>query len=150
MGYYFDDVEPDQTFETGGVTLTESAIIDFALVYDPQYFHVDKPASANSIFGDIVASGFQVLAISFRLILDCGALKHNMGGNGADEVRWLKPVKPGDTLRCSGRFIEKRPSKSRQDRGNVRILYTTTNQHGEPVLTFILNHIFKAKSGDRA
>lgn len=144
-GRYFDDFKVGDKFETGGVTLTEAAIIEFGLHYDPQPFHIDRQASASSPFGDVIASGFHILALSFRLVLDSGVLAHNLGGNAADEVRWLKVVKPGDTIRVAGEFIETRPSSSRPDRGTARIRYTTSNQDGEPVLTFILTQALRRR-----
>ncbi|MGE0845423.1 MAG: MaoC family dehydratase [Flavobacteriaceae bacterium] len=144
-GRYFDEFKVGDTFETGGVTLTESSIIDFALQYDPQFFHIDKAASMASPFGDIIASGFQVLALSFRLVLDSGVLEHNLGGNAADEVRWTKPVKPNDTIRVVGEIIEARPSSSKPHLGVAKIRYTAKNQNGDPVLSFILTQGIKRR-----
>lgn len=137
---YFEDLVAGFRFTTGGVTLTESEIIDFALKYDPQFFHLDREAAAASAFGGLVASGMQVLALSFRLAIDSGMLQHNLGGNAADDVRWRKPVVAGDTIRVAGEVLEARPLESRPDRGVVRIRYATTNQRGDAVLEFILVH----------
>ena len=144
---YFDDLVVGYRFTTGGVTLTESEIIDFALKYDPQFFHIDRESAAASAFGRLVASGIQVLALSFRLAIDSGVLEHNLGGNAADEVRWQKPVVANDTIRVAGEVIEARPLGSRPDRGVVRIRYTTTNQDGDIVLGFILNHFVSRRPG---
>ena len=91
-GKYFDDLSIGDVFETGGITLTQGAIIDFALVHDPQPFHVDAVAASDSIFGGIVASGFQTVALTFRLFYNTGVLTGtNLGGHGMDELarRWL-------------------------------------------------------------
>ena len=128
-GKYFDDLSVGDNFETGGITLTESAIVDFALTHDPQPFHVNKVAAAESIFGGIIASGFQTIALTFRLFRDTGVLTGtNLGGHGMDEVRWLAPVFPGDTLRARVTVEALTPSRSKPDRGVVRFGYRTYNQ----------------------
>jgi len=145
--YHFEDFRPGDRFTTGGATLTESAIIDFALVYDPQPFHVDKVAAERSIFAGLAASGFQTMALAFRLFVDTGVLRAaNLGGSGAQDVRWLRPVRAGDTLSVVVEVVETRPSRSRDDRGRVRLAYTVANQHGEPVLTMVIDHIVARRS----
>ncbi len=146
QGRYFDELKVGETFETGGVTITEEAIIEFGLKYDPQYFHINREASRKSIFGELVASGFQLLALSFRLIYDSGVLEHNLGGNAADEVRWLKTVKAGETISVNGEYVELKPLSSRPDRGMVKVKYTIVNQVGEAVTTYILTHFFKRQT----
>lgn len=146
QGCYFDDLKVGDTFVTTGLTITEDAIIDFGLKYDPQYFHIDQEAARKSIFGELVASGFQLLALSFRLIYDSGVLEHNLGGNAADEVRWVKTVKAKETISVKGEYVELKPLSSRPDRGMVRIKYTVVNQADEPVTTYILTHFFKRRT----
>jgi acyl dehydratase len=146
QGRYFDELKVGDKFATTGLTITEDAIIEFGLKYDPQYFHINREASRKSIFGELVASGFQLLALSFRLIYDSGVLEHNLGGNAADEVRWLKTVKGGETISVSGEFVELKPLASRPDRGMVKIKYTVVNQANEPVTTYILTHFFKRQA----
>ena len=143
MSRIFDELKVGDLFKTSGITVTEDAIIEFALKYDPQFFHMDVEASRQSVFGEIVASGFQLLALGFRLILDAGILKQNLGGNAADEIRWLKPVKPRDTVKILAEVSELKPLSSRPDRGMVKIKYTMSNQVDEPVMTFILTHFFR-------
>jgi acyl dehydratase len=141
-GRSFDDFQVGDTFETAGLTLTESAIIDFALTYDPQPFHIDREHAARSMYGGLIASGFQTMALSFRLFRDTGVLNAcNIGGSGAEAVKWLMPVRPGDTLRVRVEILALEPSRTRPDRGRARIGYTTLNQNGEPVMTMVLNHI---------
>ena len=143
MAPKFDDLHLGYSFTTPGLTITEDAIIEFGLKYDHQFFHIDVEAARKSIFGELIASGFQLLAIAFRLILDSGVLKHNLGGNGADEVRWVKPVKARDTMTVKGEVVELKPLSSRPDRGMVKIKYTMLNQAEEIVMTFILTQFFK-------
>lgn len=143
MAPKFDDLEIGYSFTTRGLTITEDAIIEFGLKYDPQFFHIDVEASRKSIFGELVASGFQLLAFAFRLILDSGKLDHNLGGNAADEVRWVKPVKARETIAVRGEVVELKPLASRMDRGMVKIKYTMFNQAEETVMSFILTHFFK-------
>lgn len=144
-GRYFEDFQPGDIIETEGATLTEAQIIDFALTYDPQPFHLDVVAAGKSLFGGLIASGFQTLALSFRLLRDTGIITGTgLGGAGADELRWLAPVRPGDTLRVRAEVLEKKRS-SKGGRGTVRIAYATLNQRGETVLTATFLHLVAAR-----
>jgi acyl dehydratase len=143
---YFDDLKLGDRFKTPGVTLTDEAIIDFALKYDPQYFHMDREAAANSIFGGLVASGWQILALAFRLVFDSGLLVHNLGGNATDEVRWTKTVKAMDTITVDAEVVELKALSSRPDRGMVKFKYNVMNQSGEVVTTFIVTQFMKRES----
>ncbi len=134
---WFEDFKIGDRFETRGVTLTESQIVDFALTYDPQHMHVDAEAAGAGPFGGLIASGFQTLALSFRLFFDLGLLEHsNIVGPGMDEVRWTAPVKPRDTIRGIVEVVEARESKSKPDRGTVRFAFKVVTQRGETVLTY--------------
>jgi len=133
---FFDDFAIGERFSTRGITLTESAIIDFATRYDPQPFHIDVEAAKASNYGGLIASGFQTLALGFRMVLETGVFRaSSMGSPGFDELRWLKPVRPGDTLRTVTIIKEIQPSKSKPDRGVVKHDVIVTNQRGETVLT---------------
>lgn len=144
-GRYFDDFTVGDVVETAGVTLTEAAIIDFALIHDPQPFHIDRVAAESGPFGGLIASGFQSMALSFRLLLQTGIFAGtSLGGGAMDEVRWLKPVRPGDTLSVTMTVVSVTPSR-RGDRGTVRCAYATRNQQGEVVLTFLINQIVAAR-----
>lgn len=144
---YYEDFTVGRTFITAGATLTEADIIAFAWSYDPQPFHIDTEAAAKSGFGGVIASGFQTLGTSFRLFLQTGVLKScSLGGSGIDELRWPLPVRPGDTLRVTVQVIEQRPSRTRPDRGYVRMLYRTHNQRGEVVQSLIGNHILATRN----
>lgn len=144
-GRWFDEFAVGDGVDTPGVTLTEAQIVDFALVHDPQPFHIDRVAADAGPFGGVIASGFQTLALSFRLLLQTGIFAGtSLGGGAMDEVRWLKPVRPGDTIRVRMTVVETTPSR-RGDRGTVRCAYSTLNQEGELVLTFLINQIVARK-----
>ena len=141
---YLDDLSPGQRFKSPGLTLSEAEIIDFAWRYDPQPFHLDANAAAESPYGGLIASGFQSLAICFRLFIQSGLLaESSLGSPGIDELRWLAPVRPGDTLHSEIEVLEARPSKSKPDRGIARLRYHAVNQRGEVVLSFIVNHLLR-------
>jgi len=143
-GRYLEDFAVGDRIATAEAVVTEDMIVEFAGVYDPQPFHVDPAAARHSIYGGLIASGFQTLALGFRLVWDTGLFDGtSMGSPGFDELRWLKPVRPGDTLRVEGEVKEARPSNSKPDRGLVRIAFRYLNQTGEPVLTFTSMHLIK-------
>jgi acyl dehydratase len=143
---WFDDFKVGERFESRGCTLTESDIIDFAFRYDPQPFHIDREAAARSHFGGVIASGIHTLAVSWRLILQTGFLgEANLGGPGMDELRWVKPVHAGDTLRVAAEVVEARASRSKPDRGAVRLALTTRNQRQETVMTAALSVVVKRR-----
>lgn len=145
---YLDDLQPGQTFRTGGLTLTEAEIIDFAWRYDPQPFHLDTGAAERSPYGGLIASGFQSLALCFRLFIQTGVLaQSSLGSPGIDELRWLAPVRPGDTLHSEIEVLEVRPSSSKPDRGIARLHYAAVNQRGETVMTFIIAHLLRRRAG---
>ena len=143
---YFDDFSVGDRFVTGGITLTDSDIINFALRYDPQPFHLDANAASESAFGGLIASGYQSLALCFRLFIQTGILTEaSMGSPGIDELRWLSPVRPGDTLHTVVDVKEVIPSKSKPDRGIVRFRYAAINQHDKEALSFVLNHFLRRR-----
>jgi acyl dehydratase len=136
LKWYFEDFEVGKAIEVGSRTVTEEEIIDFATRFDPQPFHVDKAAAAQSIYGGIIASGWHTCAMMMRMMVD-GFLHEaaSLGSPGVDEVRWLKPVRGGDTLTVTSTALEVRPSASKADRGVVANLWQARNQHGELVAT---------------
>lgn len=143
---YLEDFTVGRRFETGGLTITESEIINFAFQYDPQPFHLELPAAETGPFSGMAASGFHTLGVTFRLWIQTGAFRAcSLGAIGIDEVRWLLPVRPGDTVRVLAEVLEARPSSSKPDRGIARIKYTTINQKSEPVMTMIGIHILKRR-----
>lgn len=134
--WYFDDFEIGRTIEVGSRTVSEQEIIDFAIQFDPQPFHIDREAAAKSMYGGIIASGWHTCSLMMRLMVD-GFLRNSssMGSPGLDEIRWIKPVRGGDTLHVTTTAMEMRPSGSKPDRGVVTTMWTATNQHGEVVAT---------------
>jgi len=130
---YLEDFKAGDTYRFGSHTFTRDEIITFACQYDPQPFHTDEAAATRSIYGGLIASGWQTVGVTFRLAVE--GLIHrvaSMGSPGVDEVRWLTPVRPGDTITASGEVIDVRPSASKPDRGIVRMRYEAVNQRGEP------------------
>jgi acyl dehydratase len=139
---YFEDFKVGDRFQSPGITVTEAQVVDFAMRFDPQVFHLDAEAARGTPYGGLIASGFHTIALTFRLFLMTGALSAaSLGSPGVDELRWLRPVRPGDTLHVKGEVVSTEPSASRSDRGMVRIRYTTFNQRGEQVLSMIGNQI---------
>jgi acyl dehydratase len=133
---YWEDFEVGERFVGPGISLSEAQILEFALMYDPQPFHIDREAAAESPFGGLIASGFQTLAIGFRSFYQTGAINHaSIGSPGFDELRWLKPVRPGDTLHTEMEVKSKRASKSKPDRGILHLAWEVKNQTGDVVMT---------------
>lgn len=134
--WYFEDFTVGSTVAVGSRSITEEEIIAFALQFDPQPFHVNKAAAAASIYGGIIASGWHVCSIMMRLVVDgLAADSASLGSPGTDEIRWLKPVRAGDTLFVAVTIVEVKPSTSKADRGVVWTQWRATNQHGELVAT---------------
>jgi acyl dehydratase len=146
---YFDDFSLGDRFVSKGVTFTEADIISFALRYDPQPFHIDMEAAAQSPYGGLIASGFHTLSQSFRMMLQEGVFSESsMGSPGMDELRWLAPVRPGDTLHMEGEVVELRPSSSKPDRGILKMDYRAVNQRGETVMTLKVIHLLRRRVGN--
>lgn len=145
IGRYFEEFTAGSEIVSGGQTLTLDSMIAFASLYDPQSFHIDVEAAKTSPYGGLIASGFQTLAVGFRLFLDTAVLAGtSFGSNAVDELRWVRPVRPGDTIHTVARVIEARPSASKPDRGIVRASFRVLNQRDEDVLTF-LSTVFVAR-----
>ncbi len=143
---YLDDFEVGERFRGVGITVSESQMLDFALAYDPQPFHLDREAAAASPYGGLIASGFQTLALGFRSFYQSGAINHaSIGSPGFDELRWLKPVRPGDTLHTEVEVASKRASRSKPDRGTLQIVWEVKNQSGETVLTLTGIHLLRRR-----
>ncbi len=133
---YFEDFTPGDVIELGARTITKERILAFAREFDPQPFHTDEAAARRSIYGGLLASGWHTGSLAMRLLYD-GLLKDtaSLGSPGIDELRWLKPVRPGDTLSLRMTILESIPSRTKPDRGLVRSLMEMRNQRGEVVLT---------------
>jgi acyl dehydratase len=133
---YLEDFAPGQVRESPPRTLTKDEIVAFARVYDPQPFHVDEDAATRSVFGGLIASGWQTVGVMMRLMWDAFLSETaSLGSPGCDEIRWLKPVRPGDTLRARFTVTEVVASRSKPDRGIVRTFAEVLNQHGDVVMT---------------
>lgn len=148
---YFEDFAVGDEYRAGPVFFSEEAIIAFARQFDPQVFHVDAQAAARTIYGGLIASGWHVLSATFRALIDAGFLRGGgMGSPGIDEVRWMKPVRPGDEVSVRLEVTETRPSGSRDDRGYVDLVLSAANQRGETVMSYRVREILKrrTKKGD--
>ena len=141
MPLYFEDLVVGRVERFGRYEVMREEVIDFASKYDPQSFHLDDAAAAESIFGRLAASGWHTAAMAMRMMVDhwkeTGLDTTNLGGAGMDELRWMKPVYPGDVLSCEIELLEKTVSNSRPDRGFVRNRWTIFNQKDEKVLSMI-------------
>ncbi len=137
---YLEDFAPGQTFQSGSISVSADEIKTFAAQFDPQPFHLDETAAAETFFEGLVASGWHTAALTMRLIVD-SELKIAGGsiGAGAEELRWPRPVRPGDTLHAVSEVLDVRPSKSRPDQGIVKMRTQTLNQADQPVMTFVAN-----------
>jgi acyl dehydratase len=132
--WYFEDFYPGQVIDLGERRVTEQEIIDFAREFDPQPFHVDRDAAAASIYGGVIASGWHTCAMMMRLVVDgLMASASSMGSPGLDNVRWLQPVRAGDTLAVRYQTVKVKPSASKPDRGVVWSKWIATNQRGDEV-----------------
>jgi acyl dehydratase len=132
--YYWEDLTPGETVDIGTYTMREDEIITFAKQFDPQPFHIDTEKAKDSIFGGLIASGWHTCGIAMRLMCDSYLNDTaSMGSPGLEEIRWLKPVRPGDTLRATRTIEESRPT-SKPDRGLVLTRWDMYNQKDEHVL----------------
>ena len=136
---YFEDLAVDAETEFGSYQVTREEMIDFARKYDPQPFHLSDEAAAKTHFGRLAASGWHTAAMTMAVIARrvVDQQQAGLGSPGIDELRWKKPVYPGDTLHVRGKILEKTPSRSRPDMGSFRTQTTVSNQDGEIVMTFI-------------
>lgn len=146
--YFFEDFAVGQVFATGRLRIDADQIKAFARQFDPQPFHLDDEAAQNSVFRGLAASGWHTAALTMRLMAD-GEFKPAGGiiGVGFDELSWQRPVRPGDELYAESEILELRPSRSRPDRGTIRVRTTTYNQNGEAVQAFTGNLIVPRRPG---
>jgi acyl dehydratase len=133
---WFDDLKLGMRFKSGEATVSAEDIKRFASEFDPQPFHLDEAAAQNTVFKGLAASGWHTAAIAMRLAVQARPFgPHPLMGAGVDDLRWMKPVRPGDTLHLEGEVIELIPSRSKPQ-GVARVKWTAYNQHGEAVYTF--------------
>jgi len=145
---YLEDFSVGQTFRSGTVMVTSEQIKSFASQFDPQPFHLAETAASASFFGGLVASGWHTAALTMRLLVD-SELKIAGGliGVGTDELKWPRPVRPGNTLHALSEVLEVRLSKSRPDQGIVKVRTQTLNQADEPVLILVANLVVPRRPG---
>ena len=135
---YFEDLEIGAETDFGTYDVTREEVLEFARKYDPQPFHLSDEAASKTHFGRIAASGWHTAAMTMAVIAR-HVVKHEqagLGSPGIDELRWKKPVYPGDTLHVRGKILEKTPSRSRPEMGSFRTHTTVTNQDDVPVMSF--------------
>jgi acyl dehydratase len=136
---YFEDIVVGEKSAFGSYPVTRHEVIEFAQKYDPQPFHLDDDAAAKTHFGRLAASGWHTTAMMMAMLVEqlTATRQASLGSPGIDELRWLKPVFPGDTLRCETEILDKRQSTSRPEMGSFRSKMRVFNQHDEVVLSFI-------------
>ena len=136
---YFEDIEVGSKASFGNYEVTRDEVIAFAQKYDPQPFHLSDEAAAETHFGRLSASGWHTCAMTMAMVVE-NLKSHRqagLGSPGIDELRWLRPVYPGDTLRCESEVLDKRASESRPEMGIFHSRMTVFNQNDKPVMSFI-------------
>jgi acyl dehydratase len=145
---YFEDFAAGQVYELGETIVSEPEVLEFARRFDPQPFHIDPAAAKRSMYGGLIASGWHTGSLFMGLMVR--GLLHDaasLGSAGVDELRWLKPVRPGDTLRARLSVTSVRPSSKRADRGTVFTLGEMFNQQGERVFLVRSSGMFARRPG---
>lgn len=147
---HFEDIEVGSRQSFGRYEVTRDEVVAFASKYDPQPFHLDDQAAAKTYFGRLSASGWHTCAMTMRMLVENMSVveQAGLGSPGVDNLRWLKPVYPGDTLRCETEVIEKRRSQSRPGMGLFKSRCRTFNQHDELVLEMVSNGLIRVRDPD--
>lgn len=144
---YYEDLEVGAKASFGRYEVTREEVVEFAKKYDPQPFHLSDEDAAQTFFGRLSASGWHTAAMTMRMAVD--HMRSNrqagLGSPGIDELKWLRPVYPGDTLRCETELLEKRLSASRPGMGITRGRTTVFNQDDQPVMTFVANGLIRTR-----
>lgn len=147
---YFEDIEIGSTARFGSYPVTREEVVEFAGKYDPQPFHLSDEAAAATHFGRLSASGWHTCAMTMAMLV--AHLRANrqagLGSPGIDELRWLTPVYPGDTLCCESEVLEKRRSRTRPEMGIFKSRMTIYNQHDVAVMTFVSNGLVSTRDRD--
>ncbi|MEN2749061.1 MaoC family dehydratase [Sphingomonas sp. T9W2] len=146
---YFEDIAVGDTARFGSYLVDRDAVIDFARQYDPQPFHLSEEAAARTHFGRLAASGWHSCAMTMAMLVEHWTTHPvaSLGAAGIDELRWRRPVYPGDTLSCETEVLSVRPSTSRPEMGSVASQVTVRNQDDQVVLTFISQALIATRSG---
>lgn len=149
---YWEDITVGDTRELGTYEVTREEVIEFARKYDPQPFHLSDEAAAKTHFGRLAASGWHTAAMTMAVIARnvVETEQAGLGSPGVDELRWLKPVYPGDRISVASEVVEVRPSRSKPDIGSFRTKVTVTNQNGEPVMSFTSIVLMRRRPADGA
>lgn len=149
---YFDDFKPGMEFDLGNRTVTEEEILRFARKFDPQAIHIDPEAAKKSPYGGLIASGWHTASLVMKMFVDnlLNTRAPSLASPGVDELRWLKPVRPGDTISVKVIVESTRPSASKPDRGLVFVRHEVTNQHGELALSMRSKAFYPRKPGAAA
>ena len=144
---YLEDFVVGQTLGSGQLRIDAERAKAFAAEFDPQPFHLDEDAARKSVFGGLAASGWHTAAATMRLLVD-SELRPAGGivGAGFDELRWPRPVRPGDILHVESEVLEVRPSRSRPNQGLIKVRTMTLNQNGEPVQVFVGNLVVPSRN----
>jgi len=147
---YFEDLVVGGRASFGDYAVTREEVLDFARRYDPQPFHLDDDAAAATHFGRLAASGWHTAAMTMAmLVAQMGwTAEASLGSPGLDELKWLRPVHPGDRLRVETELLEKRLSASRPGLGLTKSRTTTFNQDGVAVMTFVANGMIRTRPSD--
>lgn len=145
---YFEDMEVGHRQAFGRYEVTREEVLAFASSYDPQAFHLDDDAAAKTYFGRVSASGWHTCAMTMRMLVDnmSTVQQAGLGSPGVDTLRWIKPVYPGDTLRCETEVIEKRRSRSRPDMGLFKTRVSVFNQSDVMVLEMVSNGLIRVRN----
>jgi acyl dehydratase len=146
---YLEDYAAGQVYRSGQLQVDKDQIMAFAAQFDPQPYHLDEEEARKSVFGGLAASGWHTAALTMRLLVESQFRPADgILGIGFDELSWPRPVRPGDELHVESEVLEVRPSKSRLDRGLIRVRTTTFNQNGEPVQIYTGNLLVPRRPGD--
>jgi acyl dehydratase len=144
---YWEDFKVGETAPMGEKLVDQDEVIAFARAYDPQPFHIDEQAARQSMFGGLIASGWHTCAMVMRMMVDSYlGDSASLGSPGVDNVRWLKPVRPGDTIRATRTVLETRASQSRPEIGLMRSRWEVRNQRGELVMSMEGTGMFKRRN----
>ncbi len=145
---WFEDINVGDTIVSPGKTLTEAEIINWAFQFDPQPFHMDKVAAEEHMYGGLIASGWMLGTYSFRLFLLANpwAADASLGSPGIDELRWIRPVRPGDTIHVEVTITDCRLSASKPDRGVIGMDWRLIDQNGETAMTMSSIQLLRRRS----
>lgn len=148
---YFEDFKVGDRFNGGSMEVSQDAIIAYARQFDPQPFHLDPKEAANTMFGELVASGWHTASMTMRMFATSEInIVNGVIGGGVEQLSWPRPVRPGDRLTVRSEVIEVRPSKSKPDRGMMRVRVDTLNQDDAVVQSFVANLVVLRRSADAA